>query len=91
MATIGFPAGLEVQEWQLEEMLDRGEFAAVETQPREIIVYLRGMSANETRRWDFDLATRIPGTTTGPPSSARPYYQAEAVTWAPGEVIRVSP
>ncbi|MCB9765685.1 MAG: AgmX/PglI C-terminal domain-containing protein [Alphaproteobacteria bacterium] len=91
MVRLGFPAGLALETRQLEDMKDRGEIAAFETGPREAILYLDGLNADEVRVFTLNLDARIPGHSEGPPSSAWPYYQEESRWWDAGLAVAISP
>ena len=86
---IGLPAGLTAQPWQLEKMRDELEIAAFETMGRDVVIYLDGMRAGETKKIGLDLLAEIPGTTTGPASTVYPYYSDDERTWAPELSIEV--
>jgi hypothetical protein len=89
IARIGLPAGLEAQTWQLEQLQERGQIAFFETRPREITLYWDGLHADEAHEVVLDLVAAVPGTFTGPASSAYPYYDDDELAWAEGLVVRV--
>ncbi|MCA9494931.1 MAG: hypothetical protein KC621_33615, partial [Myxococcales bacterium] len=89
IARIGLPAGLEAQEWQLQELKDRGVVAFYETRPREVTLYWDGVGKNEVHEVKLDLLAAIPGTFTGPASGAWPYYDDDEKAWAAGLPIAV--
>jgi hypothetical protein len=89
IARIGLPAGLEASTKQLEDLQKRGAFAFFETRPREVVVYWDGQHADEVHEVSLDLAARVPGTFTGPASSAYPYYDDDEKSWAGGLVVTI--
>ncbi|MBX2802375.1 MAG: hypothetical protein KTR31_32145 [Myxococcales bacterium] len=91
IARIGLPAGLEAEIWQLEELQDKGVIAFFETRPREVTLYWDGIHPRETHEVALDLVARVPGSFTGPASSAYPYYDDEAKGWAEGLAATVRP
>jgi len=88
---LGLPAGLSPQDWQLEQLAERGEVALVETRPREVTLYLDGLAAGERREFSLELSADIPGSSTGPASCAYLYYSDEHRAWAEGLALRVEP
>ena len=88
---LGLPAGLSPQDWQLEQLAERGEVALVETRPREVTLYLDGLAAKERREFSLELSADIPGSSTGPASCAYLYYSDEHKAWAEGLVLNVDP
>jgi hypothetical protein len=91
IARIGLPAGLEAQTWQLEQLVERGEIAFFETRPREVTLYWHGVGVGEVHEVALDLVAIVPGTFTGPASSAYPYYDDQAKAWAPGLPVKIRP
>jgi hypothetical protein len=88
LARIGLPGGLQAQTWQLEDLRDRGIVDFYETGPREVVLYFRDMEPEELRSVPLDLVAAVPGTYTGPASSAYLYYTNEHKDWA--EPLRVT-
>jgi hypothetical protein len=88
LARIGLPGGLQAQPWQLKDLRDRGVVDFFETGPREVVIYFRDLSPEELRTIPLDLVAAVPGTYTGPASSAYLYYTAEHKDWA--EPLRVT-
>jgi len=89
IARIGLPAGLEAQTWQLKELQERGEVAFFETRLREVTLYWDGLHRGEKHRVNLDLVATVPGTFTGPASSAYPYYNDDEKAWDRGLVVEV--
>ncbi len=85
---MGLPGGLQAQTWQLEDLRDRGIVDFFETGPREVVLYFRDMEPEELRSVPIDLVAAVPGTYTGPASSAYLYYTNEYKDWA--EPLRVT-
>jgi alpha-2-macroglobulin-like protein len=88
LARIGLPGGLQAQTWQLEDLRDRGVVDFYETGPREVVLYFRDLEPEELRTIPIDLVAAVPGTYTGPASSAYLYYTNEHKDWA--EPLRVT-
>jgi hypothetical protein len=84
IARIGLPAGLEAQSWQLEQLQERGEIAFFETRPREVTLYWDGLHSDDAHEVVLDLVATVPGTFTGPASSAYPYYNDDEKAWDAG-------
>jgi hypothetical protein len=89
MARIGLPAGLTFQTWQLKELREKGLVAFYETRPREVILYFRDMKPSEVKRIPIDLVAIVPGTYTGPASSAYLYYTDEYKYWTDGLAVEI--
>ena len=84
LVRVGIPGGLTWQTWQLKELRDRGLIAFYETRPREVVLYLDGMGPGEVVDLPLDLVATVPGSYTGPASSAYLYYTNDQKTWAEG-------
>jgi hypothetical protein len=91
IARIGLPAGLEPQLWQLKELQERGVVAFYETRPREVTLYWDGQHGDEVHEVNLDLLAAVPGTFTGPASSAWPYYDDDEKSWAGGLEVAITP
>jgi uncharacterized protein YfaS (alpha-2-macroglobulin family) len=91
IARIGLPAGLVPQTWQLEQLKEQGAVAFFETRPREVTLYWDGIAAGEVHEVALDLVAEVPGTFTGPSSSAYPYYDDEARAWVDGLRVSIAP
>lgn len=91
IARIGLPAGLEAQTWQLQQLVERGEIAFFETRPREVTLYWHGVGVDEVHTVALDLVAQVPGTFTGPASSAYPYYDDQAKAWVGGLPVSITP
>jgi hypothetical protein len=91
IARIGLPAGLEPQLWQLKELQERGVVAFYETRPREVTLYWDGQHGDEVHEVNLDLLAAVPGTFTGPASSAWPYYDDDEKSWAGGLQVAITP
>jgi hypothetical protein len=81
LARVGIPAGLTAQVWQLKELREKGVISFFETGPREVILYFRDMKPSAQLTIPLDLQATVPGTYTGPASSAYLYYNNEHRTW----------
>ena len=84
MVRVGIPGGLTWQTWQLKELREKGLIAFYETRPREVVLYLDSMGPSEVLELPLDLVATIPGTYTGPASSAYLYYTNDQKTWTAG-------
>lgn len=60
VARLGIPGGMATQLGQLEELRRLGTVDFLETRPREVTVYLRGLAAAATVEIDIDLLAREP-------------------------------
>ncbi len=89
IARIGLPAGLEAQTWQLQQMQDRGEIAFFETRPREVTLYWQGLLEGDSHEVSLDLLAAVPGSFTGPASSAYPYYNDDEPAWQQGLTVTI--
>jgi hypothetical protein len=91
LARLGLPGGLTFQSWQLKELREKGQIAFYETRAREVILYFRDMKPNEVKKIGIDLVASVPGTYTGPASSAYLYYNDTDKSWAAPLPIRITP
>jgi hypothetical protein len=91
LAWIGFPGGLNFQNWQLKELREKGLIAFYETRAREVILYFRHLRPGETKTINLDLVAVLPGKYIGPASRAFLYYTNEYKTWVQPETIVVKP
>jgi hypothetical protein len=83
LTRVGIPGGLRAQPWQLQQLRERGRVDFVETRPREVLLYWRGLPANARRTVELQLISTVPGQYTGPASQAYLYYDDENRGWAP--------
>ena len=90
LARIGFPGGLTFQTWQLKELRDKKLIAFYETRPREVILYFRDLAPKAEHAIPLDLVAMVPGTFTGPASSAYLYYTDDKKHWSPGLQVAVT-
>lgn len=91
LARVELPGGLAFQTWQLKELRDKGLIAFYETQPRQVILYLRDMQPKESREIPLDLVAAIPGQYTAQASTAYLYYTDEHKSWVPGTQVSIEP
>jgi alpha-2-macroglobulin-like protein len=91
MARLGLPGGLTFQNWQLKELREKGQIAFFETRAREVIFYFRDMKPGEVKKLAIDLVASVPGTYTGPASSAYLYYNDTDKSWVAPLQIRITP
>ena len=91
LVRLGIPAGLTAQTWQLKKLVERGEIAAFETRPREVILYLDGIDAQSVATFHLDLSADVPGTFTGPASTAYLYYHDAVRDWADALAVNITP
>ncbi len=89
MAIIGIPAGTSLQPWQLKELRDKNNFAFYEINGNKLVIYYRGMTANETKEINLDLKAEIPGEFEAAASSSYLYYTNEHKNWVSGESIKI--
>ena len=91
LARLGLPGGLTFQNWQLKELREKGQIAFFETRAREVILYFRDMKPGEVKKIAIDLVASVPGTYTGPASSAYLYYNDTDKNWAAPLAVRITP
>jgi hypothetical protein len=91
LARVGIPAGLTFQPWQLKQLREKGLVAFWESRAREVILYFRDMQPNEVKRIPIDLIATVPGSYTGPASSAYLYYNDDHKTWVDALAVRIDP
>ena len=91
LARLGLPGGLAFQNWQLKELREKGQIAFFETRPREVILYFRDLKPNEVKTIGIDLVAAVPGTYSGPASSAYLYYNDTAKDWAAPLAVTIAP
>ena len=90
LARVGLPGGLVFQTWQLKELRDKGLIDFYETRPREVILYWRALPPRAVKDIDLDLLASVPGSYTGPASSAYLYYTDELKSWVAPESVTVT-
>jgi hypothetical protein len=56
-----------------------------------VILYLRDMKPGEVKKIAIDLVASVPGTYTGPASSAYLYYNDTEKSWAAPLAIGIAP
>ena len=81
LARIGIPGGLTFQNWQLDELKDKGLIGFYETREREVVLYFRAMAPKAVKNIDLDLLARVPGQYVAPASRAYLYYTDEFKHW----------
>jgi hypothetical protein len=91
VARIGLPGGLTYQVWQLKELREKGLVAFTETRAREVILYFRELQPSETKTIPIELVATVPGSYTGPASSAYLYYTDEHKSWAEALTAQIAP
>lgn len=89
LASIGIPAGLSVQPWQLKELQEKGTFDFYEITDGKLVLYYRQMQPNEIRNINLDLKAELQGSFVGSASSAYLYYTNEFKKWTDGLTIKV--
>lgn len=91
LARIGIPGGLTFQNWQLKELREKNQIAFFETRAREVILYFRDIKPGEVKKLGIDLVATVPGSYTGPASSAYLYYNDSDKHWAAPLAIKIAP
>ncbi len=91
LVRLGLPGGLTFQNWQLKELREKGQIDFYETRAREVILYFRDMKPGEVKKLAIDLVAAVPGSYTGPASSAYLYYNDTDKTWTTPLAIRIAP
>jgi len=79
---LGYPAGLEPNLEQLNQLRGQGAIDHFEVRPRTLIPYWRSLGPNETRRVDFELRAVAPGEFTSPASSVYRLAAPELRNWS---------
>ena len=90
VARVGLPGGLTFQNWQLKELREKGVIAFFETRAREVTLYFDQLKPKEAREVPLDLVATVPGTYTGPASSAYLYYTNDKRFWSDGLKFEVT-
>lgn len=91
IATIGVPAGLTLQPWQLKEMQEKGVFDYYETEGNTLILYYRQMKPLEIKEINLDLRVELAGKYASPASSAYLYYTNEYKVWTSAGEVEIVP
>lgn len=91
IATIGIPAGLVLQPWQLKEMQEKGIFDYYETEGNTLILYYRQMKPLEIKEINLDLRVELAGKYASPASSAYLYYTNEFKSWTSAGEVEIVP
>jgi len=91
IAKIGIPAGLELQPWQLKEIMEQNKVAYYEIFDNYLVLYWMGFAINETKTIQLDLKASIPGTYKGKASNCYLYYTPEYKQWNDGVEIEILP
>lgn len=91
LARLGLPGGLTFQNWQLKELREKGQIAFFETRAREVILYFRDLKPGEVKKLAIDLVASVPGSYTGPASSAYLYYNDSDKSWVAPLKVRIAP
>jgi uncharacterized protein YfaS (alpha-2-macroglobulin family) len=91
MAIVGIPGGLEARHDQLKELVKAGRIDAYEVLGRDVVLYWRGLKAEERVELPISLVAAIPGSYTGPASRAYLYYTDEHKHWVDGLKVEISP
>lgn len=89
MATIGIPAGLSLQAWQLKDLQEKGSFAYYEIKNNQLVLYFRSLEAKEEKVLNLYLKAEVPGQYQAPVSSAYLYYNEELKYWETGLGIQI--
>jgi len=91
IAVLGLPAGVEPDLESLRSLVkDRtNSIAKFETLPNRIILYSRGLGANESQTVHVSLLARFPGVYTTPASSVWLFYASERRSFVEGKVFKV--
>lgn len=90
-AIVGIPGGLEVRHDQLKELVKSEKIAAYEVLGREVVLYWRGMEANQKVELPISLVAAVPGKYTAPASRAYLYYTDEHKQWEQPLDVTITP
>ena len=77
MLDLPIPGGFAIQANDLERLRDTGKIAKFEVTPRQVIVYLRGLTAGEELKLDYRLKATMPVKVVAPPAQAYEYYNPD--------------
>jgi hypothetical protein len=91
VAILGIPSGLEPRIERLKELAAAGRFAAWEMRGRELVLYWRGIKADETIDLILPMTAAIPGSYGAPASRAYAFYSDEHKRWTAGESVTITP
>ena len=91
VAIIGIPGGLEVRHDQLKELVKSEKIAAYEVIGREVVLYWRELTGEQTVELPLSLIAALPGSYTGPASRSYLYYTDEYKNWVAGLNVRINP
>jgi len=81
VAIVGLPGGLEPRHDQLKELVKKGTIDAYEVIGREVVLYWRGLGAQQKVSVPLSLLAAVPGHFTAPASRAYLYYTDEHKSW----------
>lgn len=89
IASVGIPAGLSLQAWQLKEMQEKEAFDFYEIINGSLVLYYRELGPQESKTIYFDLKAELTGDFQGKASAAYLYYNDEDKDWKPGLKVSV--
>jgi len=89
LVTVGIPAGMSPQPWQLKELQEKKVVDFYELIGNQVIFYYRQLEPSITKTINLDLKADIPGQYQGAASSAYLYYTDEHKHWVNGLSIEV--
>ena len=90
IAIIGIPAGLEVRHDQLKELVGADRISAYEVIGQEVVLYWRGLKAEEQVSIPLSLTAAVPGEYNGAASRTYLYYTDEDKSWTQGVRVVIS-
>ncbi len=89
LVTVGIPAGMSPQPWQLKELQEKKVIDFYELIGNQIIFYYRQLEPSIVKTIYLDLKADIPGQYQGAASSAYLYYTDEHKHWVEGLSLEV--
>lgn len=89
LAKVGIPGGLTPEPQQLRDLMEKGFVDYYEIFENYLVLYWRGIDANETKELSIDLKAQVPGRYQGAASSGYLYYTEELKDWQEGLKVEI--
>ncbi|MEO0723636.1 MAG: MG2 domain-containing protein [Bacteroidota bacterium] len=91
MIQLALPAGLQWQNWQMEQMVERGLVDYYEIHGPYLVLYFAEIAPRELKQLNFDLVAVAPGYYQAPAANAYLYYRDHIKQWLPGTAVHILP
>ena len=91
MIQLALPAGLQWQNWQMEQMVERGLVDYYEIHGPYLVLYFAEIAPRELKQLNFDLVAVAPGYYQAPAANAYLYYRDHIKQWLPGTAVQILP